>query len=111
MDFPIKGEASHLIARGAFCAGKQKKFWEFHDLAFENQSTLSDKSPVNFAKKLGLNSKSLMYVYLPARQGNTLINRRKRERIGITAHHRFSSMVRRWVVRTCMTINHVESYL
>lgn len=54
MDFPIKGEASHQIARGAFCAGKQGKFWEFHDKAFENQNSLSDKSPEAFAKLLSL---------------------------------------------------------
>jgi protein-disulfide isomerase len=54
MDFPLRGEASHVIARGAYCADKQGKFWEFHDQAFSNQGSLNDKSPEAFAMALKL---------------------------------------------------------
>lgn len=55
MDFPIRGEQSKVIARGAFCAGKQGKFWEYHGEAFTNQEKLNDNSPGEFAKSLKLN--------------------------------------------------------
>lgn len=55
MDFPLRGESSHVIARGAYCAEQQGKFWEYHDQAFSNQSNLNDKSPETFAMALKLN--------------------------------------------------------
>lgn len=55
MDFPInRSGISRLVAQGAACAHKQKKFWDYHDLAFEHQSKLNDKSPMAFAKALNL---------------------------------------------------------
>lgn len=113
MDFPIKGEASHLIARGAFCAGKQKKFWEFHDLAFENQSTLSDKSPANFAKKLGLNSKKFD-VCLSSSEARKHVDKSQEEgkRIGITGTPSvFINGKKVGGAHMHDLINHVESYL
>jgi len=57
---------NHNWAKGAaiasMCAGKQgnEKFWEFHDLIFENQRTITidnSKDEFNgFAKKIGLNA-------------------------------------------------------
>jgi len=57
---------NHNWAKGAaiasVCAGKQgnEKFWEFHDLIFENQRTITidnSKDEFNgFAKKIGLNA-------------------------------------------------------
>jgi len=54
-DYPIKGEFSQLAAYGAFCAGQQGKYWEFHDLAFEKQATLGSKdAALGLAKELKL---------------------------------------------------------
>ncbi len=39
----------------AIAAGKQGKFWEFHDKAFAAQDKLSDENYVAWAKELGLN--------------------------------------------------------
>src|SRR6185436_14084321 len=36
--FPIIGPESYLAAEGAYCAGDQDKFWEFHDTLFTNWS-------------------------------------------------------------------------
>jgi protein-disulfide isomerase len=85
MDFPIKGESSHQIARGAFCAGKQKKFWEYHDMAFENQKSLSDKSPETFAKALKLNE-SKFKACLSSKEARSHVDKSQAEgrRIGIT---------------------------
>ncbi|MCX6778822.1 MAG: thioredoxin domain-containing protein [Candidatus Magasanikbacteria bacterium] len=46
---------AHMAAR---CAGKQNKFWEFHDLLFENQNNLGTKQFSEMAKLLNLNISS-----------------------------------------------------
>jgi len=42
-------------AMASRAAGKQGKFWEMHDLLFENNKALDDASLVKYAKKLELN--------------------------------------------------------
>ena len=55
MDFPINQSGiSRLVAKGAACANEQGRFWDYHDLAFEQQSGLSPRSPTALADKLGL---------------------------------------------------------
>ncbi len=55
MDFPINQSGiSRKVAEGAYCANQQDKFWEFHNMAFENQNQLNENSPVAFAKNLQL---------------------------------------------------------
>jgi protein-disulfide isomerase/uncharacterized membrane protein len=43
-----------LSAAAAECAGRQGKFWEYHDLLFENQATLERESLFGFARDTGL---------------------------------------------------------
>lgn len=54
--FPL--DAPHPLARKAaeasMCARQQGKFWEYHDLIFRNQDTLTDASLLEFAIKEGL---------------------------------------------------------
>ncbi len=57
IDFPIISPLSTRVAQGAFCAGKQNKYWEFHKKAFENQKVLKSDSPEIFAASLKLNRK------------------------------------------------------
>lgn len=60
-DFPLvrmHGNA-FLAARAARCAGDQERFWDYHDLLFQNQTQWStDSSPagrfVSYAEDLGL---------------------------------------------------------
>jgi len=55
MDFPInRSGISRVVAEGAACAQRQGEFWAYHDLAFEQQSSLDRASPADFAKRLGL---------------------------------------------------------
>ncbi len=53
--FPL---ANHKFARqaatAALAAGKQGKFWEFHDKIFENSKSLSDSKVQEIAKELKL---------------------------------------------------------
>ncbi|MBI2027895.1 MAG: thioredoxin domain-containing protein [Deltaproteobacteria bacterium] len=46
---------SFMAAMAAQCAFDQNKFWEYHDMLFENQSNLSPIALKEFAKDLGLN--------------------------------------------------------
>lgn len=47
------------LAREAYAEGKDKKFWEAHDLLFKNQSALSRADLENYGKQLGLNDKKV----------------------------------------------------
>jgi protein-disulfide isomerase/peroxiredoxin len=42
------------LAYAAHCSGLQGKFWEMHDLLFDNQPSLSSTSATEFASQLGL---------------------------------------------------------
>ena len=42
-------------AKAAVAAGKQGKFFEMHDLIFENYRTLNDDAYVKWAEEIGLN--------------------------------------------------------
>ena len=54
-DLPI---ASHQYAYDAAwaakCANKQGKFWDYHDILFENQKQLNRDSLIKYAKKVGM---------------------------------------------------------
>jgi protein-disulfide isomerase len=54
--FPL---SFHTFARkasiAALAAGKQGKFWEFHDKLFANQNSLNDSKVQEIAKELSLN--------------------------------------------------------
>lgn len=58
--FPLgQHEHANLAARSAEAAGLQGKFWEMHDMIFDNQSTWSDEtnakeSFLGYAESLGL---------------------------------------------------------
>ena len=45
---------SCLAAKGAICADQAGKFWEYHDLVFENQPKLSRALLIDLAKQVGL---------------------------------------------------------
>ncbi len=55
MDFPVdRTGVSREIAKGAYCAQRQSRFWEYHDLAFRRQEVTDHQSPGRLAKVLGL---------------------------------------------------------
>ncbi len=60
-DFAWIGEESRQAAQAARCAGRQGKFWEYHDYLFNNQrgENRGQFSPANlrqFASTLGLDT-------------------------------------------------------
>ena len=57
-DFPYRGQASVNAAAAARAAQAQGKFWEYHDLLYEEQSSgFSDENLLAFAKKAGLDKR------------------------------------------------------
>ncbi|MBI4895223.1 MAG: DsbA family protein [Candidatus Aenigmarchaeota archaeon] len=55
-DYPIQGHDFAIqSAEAADCALEQNKFWEYHDILFNNQNALDLASLKKYAKDLGLN--------------------------------------------------------
>jgi protein-disulfide isomerase len=54
-NFPITSHPhAQQAAEAAEAAGRQGRFWEMHDLLFENQKRLRDEDVRGYAEKLGL---------------------------------------------------------
>ena len=56
-NFPLSETHPHALhaAYAAEASAKQGKFWEMHDLLFENQEALEDHDLFSYAKKLNIN--------------------------------------------------------
>lgn len=56
-NFPLKESHPHAAhaAEIAEAAGAQGKFWEMHDMLYENQHALTDQDLLNYAAEVGLN--------------------------------------------------------
>lgn len=55
MHFPLSGHTHAMPAsRAAVAAGRQGKFWEYHDLLFANQSALERANLEQYATRVGL---------------------------------------------------------
>ncbi|MEQ1948563.1 MAG: thioredoxin domain-containing protein [Bryobacteraceae bacterium] len=57
-DFPLRGihPQAQISAEAARCAGEQGKFWEFHDLLYQNQNNLNIATFVKLASNLQMNT-------------------------------------------------------
>ena len=59
-DFPLNGEQSILASEASYCAQKQNKFWEYHDMLYnnwggENTGWITENVLQGFARDVGLN--------------------------------------------------------
>lgn len=61
-NFPLANMHPHAehAAEAAEAAGAQGRFWEMHDLLFENQGALDDADLEEYASTLGLDSRQLI---------------------------------------------------
>ena len=61
-NFPLNNSHPHAqhAAEAAEAAGAQGKFWEMHDLLFENQEALDDEDIAQYAATLGLDVRRLI---------------------------------------------------
>jgi len=55
-DYPIANlhPSAHRAAEAAYCAGEQGKYWEMHDILFQNQHALEPPRLAGHARALGL---------------------------------------------------------
>lgn len=83
IDYPLK-PASAKIAEGAFCAGQQKKYWEYHTTAFEQQGKLKTADAI--AEKAGGLDMKAFKSCVSAGKGKAIVDKGKAEgtRIGVT---------------------------
>lgn len=55
-NFPLSMHSNSIIAaEAAECANEQNRFWEYHDILFENQDKLDEDSLKKYAKELEMN--------------------------------------------------------
>jgi len=59
LDFPILGKLSKELAKAAYCANEQGKFWDYHDALFINQSDMTLAKAMSLAEEQGLNIEQL----------------------------------------------------
>ena len=64
-DFPDLGEESRRAAVAARAAQEQGRFWEYHDVLYENQGSVnsgafSDEALVGFAEEVGLDTEQFV---------------------------------------------------
>ena len=61
-NFPLPNSHPHAVhaAGAAEAAGAQGRFWEMHDLLFENQDALEDEDLLRYAVALGLDAHRVM---------------------------------------------------
>ena len=61
-NFPLVNSHPHAqhAAEAAEAAGAQGRFWEMHDLLFENQDALEDENIARYAEASGLDARRLM---------------------------------------------------
>src|SRR5262245_57378252 len=61
-NFPLTNMHPHAehAAEAAEAAGEQGRFWEMHDLLYENQAALDDEDLARFASDLGLDARRLV---------------------------------------------------
>jgi protein-disulfide isomerase len=87
MDFPVNPSGiSTKVAEGGVCAAQQDRFWEYHDLAFEQQAALDAGSPLALAQILELDE-ALFSTCLeePATAAEVARSKAEAERIGVSA--------------------------
>ncbi len=55
-NFPLTQAHAHALhaAKASEIAAKRSKFWEMHDILFEDQNALDDEGLIAYAKKIGL---------------------------------------------------------
>src|SRR5262249_18009589 len=61
-NFPLSNSHPHAdhAAEAAEAAAEQGRFWEMHDLLYENQNALEDEDLAQYASSLGLNAQQLL---------------------------------------------------
>ena len=82
--YPISShQHSMLAAQAAVCAAQQQKFWEYHDLLFDNQEKLLREDLVLAAAAVGLDSQRFLSC-IDAVEGIVVADRDLGTSVGVT---------------------------
>ena len=82
-DMPLPSHPrAPFAAQAAHCGDEQGKFWEFHNILFENQAKLEDKDLEEHAKKLGLDGAKFKEC-MTAKKHQSLIDKSAKEANGM----------------------------
>lgn len=84
--FPLVEIHSHAMhaAQAAEAAGLQRKFWEMHDVLFENQQALQDPALLQYATNVGLDIERFKHDFSsPAVMENIARSMRRGEEQGV----------------------------
>lgn len=86
-DMPLPShDRANPASNAAHCANEQGKFWEMHNILFENQSKLSDADFKDHAKTLGLDAAKFAECYDSKKyQAAIDKSRTEAEKLGISA--------------------------
>lgn len=94
---------SQLAAQAAVAAHRQGKFWQMHDLLFENQRALSPEKLDNFARQIGLNMQKFKTDFDSAAvAAHVTTDRGEAERAGLTGTPTFYINGRRHLGETSL---------
>lgn len=98
MHFPLSGHIHAMPAsRAAVAAGRQGKFWEYHDLLFANQSALETANLEQYAQRLNLDLARFRADSAgPESEGRVGSDRREGERLQIDGTPAIFINGRRW---------------
>lgn len=90
--FPIFGAESEVAARASYAAGRQKKFWEFHHIAFSkprerNSGEFSEDRLVEMAKEAGVRDLERFRRDMDSKEADRAIERDQQEgyKLGVTS--------------------------
>lgn len=85
MHFPLSGHIHAMPAsRAAVAAGRQNKFWEYHDMLFEHQSAMEQADLERYATQLQLDiNRFRTDMQAPETEASIVANRREGERLQI----------------------------
>jgi protein-disulfide isomerase len=98
MNFPLSMHI-HAVpaARAAIAAGRQNKFWEYHDLLFQNQAALEPANLERYATQVGIDlARFRADMQSPETETRVQADRREGERLQIQATPTIFINGRRW---------------
>lgn len=86
-DMPLPSHARAIpAAMASHCAHDQGKFWEYHDVLFENQRKLGDEDLKEYAKKVGLDEAKFQECYSKGQfKERVETSQQEAQRVGIQA--------------------------
>jgi protein-disulfide isomerase len=84
-NLPLEKIHSHALraAEAGACASEQGRFWQLHDILFDNQPRLDDEALKEYSNRAGLNATRILEC-LPTREARIRADIAMAEKLGVT---------------------------